>query len=1329
MKKTQERFFIRPGAALRRTMVEEHLKAQQQDAVGAENLAGNLNSPAENFKPSAANPRKSTAQPKKLTLADMWKKAPTKKPRVDAAAVVVEVLDDDEAADLTAANQQKGEREAGAEVAAVETVAVAVAVAVDATPVVASAVPGTATTAAKTKARKTTASKPRKWSSKKVDVVRLGTLHARPGWFNSNYIFPVGYHTQTSFRSSVDLNEHVVHDCQIIGEGGQFWPKPTFRVTASDRPEEPLDGKSATACWTAVQKRINAEIEGRRARGEDLPPPPKTAIAGTEYFGFGNAGICGEVERLDVDRACVSYWEGKEAREDVYRDHGAVLVDVVDAVASGKGPAVSVDGGSAVTEDVEDVCDGDGEVADGGRAEDGGVGKGRGEAETETEVGVEVETADESAALKEMMDVMVEGIASAMEAEAGAEAGAKAGADGDVVMAEVEVLDGTTHEKETVPVMDPAGDKASPTTASAKKRRTFSFDPATVTAMEALYAKNSLPSKADKMKLAEEFGIEVKQIESWMGKRRKADKDAEAGIVKPAKKAKKVEAGVVAATQADAAHASRTQAETTQVTTEGTGAAAAVTQQTPATTTQKPQKPPRVPLSDEVLQAKVGATRLELEAESTALKERGLFAPLVDLATLAGADPTPFSDDRLCYLAAGQRLTLTELINTVSPMFEDATRPTEDAMRASLVLMLERKSADPVNKTVKALDRLDWKNADGLLGGGMWQWEAKNKENLDKDSGNRAVAIKKRHAKVQERLKAIANLLSLAESDASDKADKVDRAVAAFAKSSSMAALDAEVENARKQEKLKEDFERLKADKKQEKERMKAEKEAEKERLKAEKAAEKSQKEQKKAAEKTGFKDSKTLEKSANMFKSFLNMGAKKTKADRTAEADGDGADASAKDAKDSRTYYERRFLKPTPASVRAAPVQVSLDAALASAGTSSHEDLVSEFRASMKAAGAKYVAEQTDLKQRCLGLPPSWARKADAIEVAEQSMHQLSSNGLTPGNIQTYRRKFIYVKDPYTVRPPFYGSKKPLEGGAVGPRRFFGKDPSLDYEVMSDEDWEEEPEGSSLSQDDAMSEEDEADAGEEDDNSFCVGDGYLSADEGIKSDDDGVIAMDEADLCLIKSSKGDGSKGRPDLAPYLEKSRRSGKPFVLVRDSVTAEANHGACYRGDTALCASLEMEVLLPGARVEVPDLDEDKLRAAYTKEKKPKALSAQAGAEDKAEKKEKKEKKEKPTYDDLLPDLAAYILANASATKPQLIDGFILRHPDRQLTKRWVDKSISGLATRSGKSWKLKPSAATQGLPDGGVTPMCTIRVPTTVQAQAKPAVGSAPVGDPS
>jgi hypothetical protein len=45
--------------------------------------------------------------------------------------------------------------------------------------------------------------------------------------------------------------------------------------------------------WNAVKvlKRINAEIEARRAAGEDLPPPPKTAIAGPEYFGLNQLEV------------------------------------------------------------------------------------------------------------------------------------------------------------------------------------------------------------------------------------------------------------------------------------------------------------------------------------------------------------------------------------------------------------------------------------------------------------------------------------------------------------------------------------------------------------------------------------------------------------------------------------------------------------------------------------------------------------------------------------------------------------------------------------------------------------------------------------------------------------------------------------------------------------------------------------------------------------------------------------------------------------------------------------------------------------------------------
>jgi hypothetical protein len=37
-----------------------------------------------------------------------------------------------------------------------------------------------------------------------------------------------------------------------------------------------------------ILKRINATISQRIAAGESLPPPPRTAIAGPEYFGLND---------------------------------------------------------------------------------------------------------------------------------------------------------------------------------------------------------------------------------------------------------------------------------------------------------------------------------------------------------------------------------------------------------------------------------------------------------------------------------------------------------------------------------------------------------------------------------------------------------------------------------------------------------------------------------------------------------------------------------------------------------------------------------------------------------------------------------------------------------------------------------------------------------------------------------------------------------------------------------------------------------------------------------------------------------------------------------
>ena len=96
---------------------------------------------------------------------------------------------------------------------------------------------------------------------------------------------------------------------------GESWPLPTFVITAYDRPAEKLISKSCTGCWTLVLKRINKEIDKRRAAGENLPPPPKTAIAGPEYFGLIQPDILRKIEALDTEKKCDIYWEGKLDRQ------------------------------------------------------------------------------------------------------------------------------------------------------------------------------------------------------------------------------------------------------------------------------------------------------------------------------------------------------------------------------------------------------------------------------------------------------------------------------------------------------------------------------------------------------------------------------------------------------------------------------------------------------------------------------------------------------------------------------------------------------------------------------------------------------------------------------------------------------------------------------------------------------------------------------------------------------------------------------------------------------------------------------------------------------
>lgn len=67
-----------------------------------------------------------------------------------------------------------------------------------------------------------------------------------------------------------------------------------------------------------VLKRINGEIEARRRAGEDLPPAPKTAIAGPEYFGFNQPEVrAGRLTSSDLWSGCIAGSKPVNAGQDL----------------------------------------------------------------------------------------------------------------------------------------------------------------------------------------------------------------------------------------------------------------------------------------------------------------------------------------------------------------------------------------------------------------------------------------------------------------------------------------------------------------------------------------------------------------------------------------------------------------------------------------------------------------------------------------------------------------------------------------------------------------------------------------------------------------------------------------------------------------------------------------------------------------------------------------------------------------------------------------------------------------------------------------------------
>ncbi|KAI3783743.1 hypothetical protein L1987_42829 [Smallanthus sonchifolius] len=156
------------------------------------------------------------------------------------------------------------------------------------------------------------------------------------------------------------------------------------------------------------------------------------------------------------------------------------------------------------------------------------------------------------------------------------------------------------------------------------------------------------------------------------------------------------------------------------------------------------------------------------------------------------------------------------------------------------------------------------------------------------------------------------------------------------------------------------------------------------------------------------------------------------------------------------------------------------------------------------------------ELKLTSKGEDDPIVEKFDNGWIENESKNNANSDGSVFGGQKLSRRKQLLQFDK-SHRPAFYGYW-PNKSEVVRACRPLVKDPDLDYEIDSDEEWEEEEPGESLS--DCEKEEDEnmeenlskADDEDESEDGFFVPDGYLSENEGVDVDRmDNIEVVDDA--------------------------------------------------------------------------------------------------------------------------------------------------------------------------------------------------------------------------
>ncbi|TPP67008.1 Chromatin assembly factor 1 subunit A-A [Fasciola gigantica] len=149
------------------------------------------------------------------------------------------------------------------------------------------------------------------------------------------------------------------------------------------------------------------------------------------------------------------------------------------------------------------------------------------------------------------------------------------------------------------------------------------------------------------------------------------------------------------------------------------------------------------------------------------------------------------------------------------------------------------------------------------------------------------------------------------------------------------------------------------------------------------------------------------------------------------------------------------------------------------------------------------------------------------------------------PGGTVWLRAKLFQFVENY--RPAYYGTWRRRSHIVTGRRPFVRDQLELDYTVDSDDEWEEEEPGESITQSDNEEEEEEEkeDDDEDEDDNFFVPHGYLSDDEGVAAEDDDDAAVAGA----MKDTEMKMLRQRLSVVEYETAHRRGMqrlKPLIL---------------------------------------------------------------------------------------------------------------------------------------------------------------------------------------